>query len=70
MIVKGIFWAIFTELPRKVREGSLTSNLHNPLSIRQLTQTPLYLVLFYFSLNSSNTWSSIELRKEFNLISK
>ena len=42
-----------------------------PLSIRQLTRTPLYLVLFYVSLlNSSNTRSSIELRKKFNLISK
>ena len=69
MIVKCIFWTMFTELPRKVRGGSLTSNLHNPLIIRQLTQTPLYLVLFYFSLNSSNTRSSIEL-EEFNLISK
>ena len=69
MIVKCIFWTMFTELSRKVRGGSLTSNLHNPLSIRQLTQTPLYLLLFYFSLNSSNTRSSIEL-EEFNLISK
>ena len=35
-----------------------------PLSIRQLTRTPLYLVLFYVSLNSSNTRSSLELRQE------
>ena len=41
-----------------------------PLSIRQLPRTPLYLVLFYVFLNSSNTRSSIELRKKFNLISK
>ena len=69
LIIIMIFWIMLTELPRKVRGGSLTSNLHIPLRIRQLTQTPLYLLLFYFSLNSSNTRSSIEL-EEFNLISK
>ena len=35
-----------------------------PLSIRQFTRTPLYLVLFYVSLNSSSTRSFIELRRE------
>ena len=29
MIVKVTFWTIFTELPRKAREGSVTPNLHN-----------------------------------------
>ena len=29
LIVKVTFWIIFTELPRKVREGSVTPNLHN-----------------------------------------
>ena len=41
-----------------------------PLNIVQLTWTPLYLVLFYAFLNSSNTRSSTIFRKKFNLISK